>query len=313
MAHALATEAFRRENSMSDRSHDSLRRRLIVATATVSCLPLAAGSAERQSPGAQSVPRPPAPLLATVYTGQVAPALCLVSEKYDGVRALWDGRVLRHRSGREVAAPGAFLAALPPEPLDGELWLGRGRFDALSAIVRTTQPSAADWARIRYMVFELPGGAGDFAERAMRLAEVAKASASAQLIAAPQERIADRSALMRRLDSVVAAGGEGLMLHQATAPVAFGRSDLLMKLKPHLDAEAVVVATRPGTGKYRGAVGALEVETADGRRFLIGSGLSDALRRDPPAPGSVISYRYRELTSTGLPRFATYLRRHEPL
>ena len=98
---------------------------------------------------------------------------------------------------------------------------------------------------------------------------------------------------------------------RALAVVAAG--DLLMKLKPHLDAEAVVIAVRPGAGKYRGAVGALEVETADGRRFAVGSGLDDALRRDPPPPGSVITYRYRELTSNGLPRFATYLRRHQPL
>lgn len=250
-------------------------------------------------------------MLATVYTGQVEPALCLVSEKYDGVRAVWDGRVLRHRSGREVAAPRAFVAALPPEPLDGELWLGRGRFEAVSAIVRTTSPREADWARIRYMTFELPAGAGRFADRAERLAELIDRSRNPQLLAAPQERLADRPALLRRLASVVAGGGEGLMLHRADAPVAAGRSGLLMKLKPHLDAEAVVVATRPGAGKHRGAVGALEVEAGDGRRFLVGSGLSDALRRDPPPPGSVITYRYRELTSTGLPRFATYLRRSE--
>ena len=88
---------------------------------------------------------------------------------------------------------------------------------------------------------------------------------------------------------------------------------LLMKLKPHLDAEAVVIAHRSGAGKYRGLVGALEVETPDRRRFLVGSGLTDALRRDPPRPGEVITYRYRDLTSSGLPRFATYLRRHDAL
>jgi len=298
---------------MSDRSLGRSRRRLIVATATAVFVPFPARAVMPSGPGVAGGTPWREPLLATVYTGQVEPALCLVSEKYDGVRALWDGRVLRHRSGRPVAAPRSFLAALPAEPLDGELWLGRGRFDSLSAIVRTASPREADWARVRYMVFELPGAAGSFAERAVRLAEVAKASTSAQLVAAPQERVADRPALARRLESVVAAGGEGLMLHLASASVGVGRSNLLMKLKPHLDAEAVVIATKPGAGKYRGAVGALEVETADGRRFLVGSGLSDGLRRDPPPPGSVITYRYRELTSTGLPRFATYLRRHEAL
>ena len=57
-------------------------------------------------------------------------------------------------------------------------------------------------------------------------------------------------------------------------------------------------------------VGALEVRTPEGRQFLIGSGLSDALRRDPPPIGSVVTYRYRDLTGTGLPRFASFLRVH---
>jgi len=101
------------------------------------------------------------------------------------------------------------------------------------------------------------------------------------------------------------------MLHLASAPYVGGRSDAVMKLKPHLDAEAVVVGYRPGTGRNESLVGALEVESEDGRRFLIGSGLTDALRRTPPEIGSVITYRHRDLTSSGLPRFATYLRRHE--
>ena len=101
------------------------------------------------------------------------------------------------------------------------------------------------------------------------------------------------------------------MLHVVDALHAPGRSEALLKLKPHLDAEAVVVGHRAGTGKYRGLVGALEVESSQGRRFFIGSGLSDSMRRAPPAIGTTITYRYRELTPSGLPRFATYLRPHD--
>ena len=128
---------------------------------------------------------------------------------------------------------------------------------------------------------------------------------------APQWRVADRIELERTLARTVAAGGEGLVLHLAEAAYAPGRSDVLLKMKPFLDAEAIVVGHRAGTGKYRRLVGALEVESAQGRRFFIGSGLSDAARRDPPAIGTTVTYRYRELTSTGLPRFATYLRPHD--
>ncbi|MEP7300732.1 MAG: DNA ligase [Caldimonas sp.] len=292
---------------MSEPTIPALRRRPLLLAAFAAGLPgLAPAGVAAAGPGPAAEP-----MLAAVYKRQVDPVPYLVSEKYDGVRAIWDGGVLRHRSGREVPAPREFLAALPAEPLDGELWLGRGRFEALSSIVRTQSARPSAWAAIRYMVFELPGGAGTFAERAGRLGELVARAGARQLVAAPQGRVGGRAELQGRLESVVSAGGEGLMLHLATAPVVSGRSDVLLKLKPHLDAEAVVVAQRAGVGKYRGQVGALEVEAVDGRRFLIGSGLSDAERRVPPRPGTVITYRYRDLTANGLPRFATYVRRYD--
>jgi DNA ligase 1 len=255
---------------------------------------------------------PAQPLLAEVCPDDVDPAPYLVSEKFDGVRAVWDGRTLRHRSGRIVPAPDAFLASLPSCALDGELWLGRGRFDAVSAIVRTTAAGADRWADVRYLVFELPGAGGTFAERAERIAEIARVAPPSPIRAVAQAPVADRPALRRRLADVVAAGGEGLMLHLASAAETSGRSDVLLKLKPHLDAEATVTGHRPGTGKYAGLVGALAVETPDGRRFLVGSGLDDRTRRAPPPIGSVVTFRYRDRTPAGIPRFATYVRRHEP-
>ena len=98
------------------------------------------------------------------------------------------------------------------------------------------------------------------------------------------------------------------MLHRADAPYLTGRSDALLKLKPLLDTEAVVVAHLPGKGKHRGALGAIEVRTPEGRQFRIGTGFSDAQRRAPPPIGATVTYTYRELTPSGLPRFASFLR-----
>ena len=256
---------------------------------------------------------PPPIVLPTLYGAHIDPALCLVSEKYDGVRAFWDGRVLRHRSGRTVAAPAWFIERLPRQPLDGELWLARGRFDELSGIVRKTTADDAAWRRVRYLVFELPAASGNFAERAERIAALVRQSGWAQLEAVEQTRVAGREALRRRLAQVVAHGGEGLVLHLASAPYLTGRSDAVTKLKPQLDTEAVVVGHRLGKGKYAGELGALQLQTPQGRRFFIGSGLSDALRRNPPALGSLVTYRYRDLTPGGVPRFASFLRVAEPL
>lgn len=49
----------------------------------------------------------------------------------------------------------------------------------------------------------------------------------------------------------------------------------------------------------------------DGKRFVIGSGYTDATRQHPPAVGTVITYTYQGLTRKGLPRFARYLRVRE--
>jgi DNA ligase-1 len=244
------------------------------------------------------------PLLARTAPADIDPSPYLVSEKLDGVRALWDGRVLRFRSGRVVAAPDWFLAALPRQALDGELWMGRRRFDALSAIVRRTQPIEAEWRQVRLHVFELPAAEGRFDQRVEQM----KAMASAVVVPVEQWRFSSNAELRAKLKAVTDAGGEGLMLHRADAPVASGRSDLLLKLKPLADAEAVVVGHEPGKGRLSGQLGALVLQTPQGVRFKLGTGFTDAQRRSPPPVGATVTYRYQELTPAGKPRFASFVR-----
>jgi len=55
-------------------------------------------------------------------------------------------------------------------------------------------------------------------------------------------------------------------------------------------------------------MGSIDVVTPDGRQFAIGSGFTDAERADPPPIGSWVTYRYNGYTSTGLPRFARFMR-----
>ena len=242
------------------------------------------------------------------------PAGYWVSEKFDGVRALWDGKALRFRSGRTVAAPPWFIAKLPATPLDGELWMGHGTFDVLSGAVRRTQPLDAEWQKLKYMVFELPRAEGPsttFTQRIWQMQAIVKSAGWAQLQAVEQTEITSHAALQARLQAVVAAGGEGLVLHRASAPVTRGRSDVLLKLKAVQDAEAEVVGHEPGKGKFEGMLGALEVLTASGLRFKLGTGFSNAQRRNPPAIGSTVTYTYRDVTPAGKPRFASFLRVHE--
>lgn len=286
-------------------------RRLLVLLLLSGALPALSppGCAETAPAiAADALAAAPEVLLASTYDEASDPAGYWVSEKLDGVRALWDGKALHFRSGRIIHAPAWFTAGLPAHPLDGELWIARQRFDQVSAAVRRVVPLDAEWRSISYQVFEWPGGAGTFTERSAALKTSIARTGAAWLRFRPQFRVADRQELKARLDEVIRGGGEGLVLHRADAPWQTGRGDALLKLKPQPDAEARVVAYIPGKGKYAGMCGALLMETPDGKRFRLGSGLSDAERRSPPPIGSIVTYRYRGYTKTGLPRFASFMR-----
>ncbi|MFZ1220584.1 MAG: hypothetical protein WAO00_14920, partial [Chthoniobacterales bacterium] len=104
-------------------------------------------------------------LLANVWNPSIDPAGWWMSEKYDGLRAWWDGRKLWSRKGNLIHAPDYFLAELPRDiVLDGELWIGHGKFEETMSIVRSETPDER-WNRVRYMVFDAPQAPGLFEER----------------------------------------------------------------------------------------------------------------------------------------------------
>jgi DNA ligase-1 len=261
----------------------------------------------------------PALMLANVYHPGVVLADYWVSEKYDGVRGFWDGEKLLTRGGEQVMAPAWFTAGWPKTPMDGELWAGRGRFQKAVSTVRQQIPGAttdADWRGMRFMVFDLPAQAGPFNDRIAPLNELVARIAQPWVVAVAQYKVADHAALQAQLKKTVKLGGEGLMLHRGDALYKGLRNDDLLKVKTHEDTEARVVAHLPGKGKYAGKLGALLVEMpAEGgkpaRRFKLGTGLSDAQRQNPPAIGSLVTYRFRGLNDSGIPRFASFMRVRE--
>src|SRR5690606_22702892 len=99
----------------------------------------------------------PAPMLAVRMHDGIDVAAWLVSEKLDGGRARWDGRALWTRSGNRIDAPGWFTRGWPPQPIDGELWIGRGQFQQVSDLVRALQRDDDGWRPVRFMAFDLPG------------------------------------------------------------------------------------------------------------------------------------------------------------
>lgn len=255
--------------------------------------------------------QPPALQLAKVYQPGMPLDGYWVSEKLDGVRAYWDGAQLWSKGGNRIAAPEWFTRGYPDQAMEGELWMGRGRFAEVSAAVRRLRPQAQEWRQIRLMLFDLPESRQPFAVRVQEMRALVAASSSYTLEVVTQTPATDHDRLMLQLDKVMARGGEGLMLHHGDSVYHAGRSDAVLKVKRYQDAEARVIGHVGGQGKFAGMLGALQVETDDGRRFRLGTGFSDAERRDPPPIGSTVTFKYYGLTATGLPRFASFLRVRE--
>ena len=250
----------------------------------------------------------PSLLLANIYQPGISLEDYWVSEKLDGVRAYWNGTHFVSRQGNVFHAPEWFTGVLPEMALDGELWLGRGEFERLSGLVRRRSPDDASWLGVKFMIFDLPGHTGVFDERLKRLKEIVTAIKASHVQLVEQFKVSDHEVLMEKLDELVSRGAEGLMLHLGSSVYKNGRSDDLLKLKKYFDAEAVVIRHVSGKGKYKGMLGSLEVETPEKNRFKIGSGFSDDERRNPPAIGSIITYKYFGLTKKGIPRFASFMR-----
>ncbi|MFT4991895.1 MAG: DNA ligase-1 [Polaromonas sp.] len=255
----------------------------------------------------------PALMLAKVYHPGLDLQDYWVSEKYDGMRGYWDGKQLLTRGGEPVFAPTWFTAGWPEVPMDGELWAGRGQFQQTVATVRKKTPDDDAWRSIRFMVFDLPAHGGTFTERIPALNAHVQKIDQPWLQAVPQWKVASHQALGKLLTLNVKAKGEGLMLHRGASLYRGGRTDDLLKVKTHEDAEAIVVGHTAGRGKYAGALGALlvEIPALPGQqplRFRIGTGLSDADRRSPPPIGATVTYRFQGFNDSGIPRFASFLR-----
>jgi DNA ligase-1 len=253
----------------------------------------------------------PSLMLADVYRQGMSLNDYWVSEKYDGVRGYWDGKQLWTRGGERVVAPAWFTAPLPRQPLDGELWAGRGRFAHAVSTVRSQTPNDVAWHEMRFMVFDLPAQGGDFSTRLAALRKLLPITDAPWVVPVPQQRATTHEELQALLDKTVKMGGEGLMLHRGSSQYRGERNSDLLKVKPYEDAEARVIEHVPGKGKHSARLGALVVETADGKRFKLGTGLTDAEREHPPAIGSWVTYRYNGTTAKGLPRFARFMRVRE--
>ncbi len=231
----------------------------------------------------------------------------LMSEKLDGIRAVWDGKQLLSRRGTLLRPPAAFVRNFPPFPLDGELWSRRNDFEHIVSIVTASGPSE-EWLGLTYNIFEAPESPGDFVSRMKRVRTWFDTHPAPYARIIRQRPVTSAQALQDFLKEVEAHGGEGVMVKNPAAGYRGGRSNDLLKVKDYDDMEGRVIGYREGKGRFDGMVGSLLVELDNGVRFYLGSGLTAEMRKNPPPIGSEITFKYYGWTRSGKPRFASFMR-----
>jgi len=245
-----------------------------------------------------------APMLAHSYEGDFDRVRgWLVSEKYDGVRAVWADGEFWTRAGNRVAVPPSLKQGLPAFSLDGELWLGFGNaaFNRVSGVARSLNPAEGAWEGVSYMVFDAPDAPGALRERLTALREVLPAG-RARLVA--QATVDSEEALEAKLRAVETRGGEGLMLRDPASPYVHGRSKAMLKVKSFEETEATVVGYNWTDGRGQRSLRARLRPGDPASEF--GVTVSAAVQANPPPLGSLITVKYFELTAAGVPRFPSY-------
>lgn len=237
-------------------------------------------------------------MLAKMYdSSKHYPGGWVATEKFDGVRARWNGRELLSRYGKNIYAPDWWLAEnIKFDYLDGELWCGRGQFQRTVSIVRSKRMDCT-WELVKFVPIDLMNGKS-FRENWPLIKGFHE-----HYLELPYTKFDEP--LEDFLQKMYSLGGEGAMLRNPDTVWTDKRVDFLLKLKPELIGEGLVVEILPGEGKYSGMMGAVLLKW-NGIFFKVGSGFSDQERSEGQKfLGKSIRFKYMELTRAGVPRLAT--------
>jgi DNA ligase-1 len=233
-----------------------------------------------------------------------------MSEKLDGVRALWcpKRQAFFSRSNKPLIVPPSWYEAMRAVtvPLDGEFWMGKGRFQDTVSAVRKKAPTEEQFVGVGYWVFDAPVE-GPFLDR-LHEAAVAVADLD-QVRMLPQRMVQDLLHLERYYRYIRGLGGEGVMIRNPDTPYEYKRTANLLKWKGSIDGKATVSEEVPGTGKHEGRMGALWCEMFRGTtlvKFKVGTGFTDAERERCDWVGKVIRWDAHEWTRDGKPRHPSF-------
>lgn len=254
-------------------------------------------------------------MLAEIYNPESHnPVGYYMSEKYDGIRAIWTGTKLVTRNMKEISVPKWFVENLPKNVIiDGELFIDRKSFQKVGSTVMKKTPIDSEWNRIKFMMFDIISSNAEYDIRQELLQNIVTTLNSNKYVYVKQTLVESKEQLEAFYKKVIDSGGEGIILRKG--PYLQKRSRNMLKYKPVIDSEAIVNSVVEGKGKYKGMMGALKVhlKTNESIKFQIGTGFNDSLRKKIYENknkwiGKEITFAYRDKTDSNIPRFPSYIR-----
>lgn len=215
-----------------------------------------------------------------------------ISEKFDGVRATWDGKNMYSRNGNEYTIPDFLKEQLikirvdgKSLKLDGELWFGYDTFTLCSGAARRDKVDPELWKDAKYLIFDIQDTTLNFEERLHKFRTVLLDLKLPNVCPVKFKKFDSKTmSIDEELKKVEDKGGEGLMIRKPGSMYVYKRSKDMLKVKSWCFKEAEVLCYVQGTGRLKEMVGSLLVKTNelsdDGKSvtFRVGTGLTDYQR-----------------------------------
>lgn len=292
------------------------------------------------------------------------------ANKYDKRKQEMRSTGLWSRLGNIIHAPDWWTAGLPAVMLDGELWQGYSHRQVLMSAIKQEIPDNR-WEHVRFMVYDLVPASRFLSTRTVtysgrkqdikipdwttRFGTLKSISYGAPFMSRidvlmskvilngyaevhkqwqlPAKQEDAKAWCEKRMEIVLAKGGEGLVLKKPEGIYECQRSHGCLKVKPFEDGEGVIIGWYAGKetdkgSKLLGLMGSLILRLDNGKELQL-SGFTDEERaleiesaiwaRENPGElskcgttyfeiGDKVSFKYRGLTQEGIPMEARYWR-----
>jgi hypothetical protein len=163
-----------------------------------------------------------------------------MTEKYDGIRAYWDGKQFWSRGGNFINVPESFKAGLPIYHLDGEFWGGYEENAVMTHLLKLScgkRKIEIDWDKVKFCVFDAPQEEATYDKRHLFLQKNFSQYNNKHILLIPMKECKGLIHLKESLEEIINKGGEGMMIYRPDTIYQPGRSRNVLKIKKYFDAE----------------------------------------------------------------------------